>query len=296
VGDAGVTTLRARALDADPFATDVLAALVAAIEVNDLVDREASLPVSVTRDYPAEQFVECFRLSRQLWKEGFDRRGLIALAAGLRRGEALDEEARRWFKQVRARFKHLRFAFFLYSAEHRSPPMLSLVTLVMGELQDAVRVKGMREVRRQATRLQLLLAPPGAQYLARETGRLTPSVSDGFRRFVEGEVASLRPLLAARETGAHAFHAARKVVSRQVSFHDDMRTLYPSDEHRAMARWLATLNGLMGQAHDDLVARNAAGAFRYGRDAFVLPEEIRVRLEALVRLYLGTSNSKPPSA
>jgi hypothetical protein len=296
VGGAGVTTLRAPPLDAEPYAPQVLAALVAAIDINDLVDREAVLPASVTRDYPAERFVEGFRLSRQLWKEAFNRRGLIDLAAGLRRGEALDEEARRWFKQIRARFKHLRFAFFLYSAEHRSPPMLSLVTLVMGELQDAVRVKGVRDVRRQATRLQLLLTEPGARYLAREADRLNPAASDGFRRFVEAEMASLRPLLAARETGAHAFHAARKVVSRQVSFHDDMRTLYPLDEHRAMARWLATLNGLMGQAHDDLVARNAAGAFRYGRDAFVLPEEIRVRLEALVELYLGSSNSKPPSA
>lgn len=291
MGHPGVTTLRAPALDAAPFPAEVLAALVAAIEVNDFVDRDASLPQSATHDYPAERFIEGFRLSRQLWKEGFDRRGLIALAGGLRRGEALDEEARRWFKQVRARFKHLRFAFFLYSAEHRAPPMLSLVTLVMGELQDAVRVKGARDVRRHATRLQLLLAAPGAQYLAREAGRLTPSRSDGFRRFVEAEMTSLRPLLAARETGAHAFHAARKVVSRQVSYHDDMRTLYPSDEHRDMARWLATLNGLMGQAHDDLVARDAAGVFRYRRDTFVLPDEIRARLEALVALYLGTSSS-----
>ena len=62
-----------------------------------------------------------------------------------------------------------------------------------------------------------------------------------------------------------------------------------------MARWLATLNGLMGQAHDDLVARNAAGAFRYRRDTFKLPDEIRARLDALVALYLGTSSSKPSS-
>ena len=291
-----MTTLRGPALDCDPFAPAVLQSLIAAIEINDLVDRNAMLPRTVTRDHPAERFVEGFRLSRQLWQEGFDRHALLDLAGDLRRGVPLDDDKRRWFKQVRARFKHLRFAFFLYSAEHRAPPMLSLVTLVMGELQDATRVKGARDVRRHATRLQLLLAKPGAQYLSRETNRLTPSVSDGFHRFVNSEIASLRPLLAARESGAHAFHAARKVVSRQVSFHDDMRTLHPSAEHRDMARWLATLNGLMGQAHDDLVERHAAGAFHYGRDAFVLPDEIRARLEALVALYLGTSSSKPSSA
>ena len=118
-----------------------------------------------------------------------------------------------------------------------------------------------------------------------------PSDAGGFRRFTLSEIGSLRPLLAAPMTGAHAFHAARKVVSRQVSFHDDMRTLHPSAEHRAMARWLATLNGLMGQLHDDLVARDAAGAFSYARDSFALPHNIRARLEALAGLYLDTSNS-----
>ena len=58
-----------------------------------------------------------------------------------------------------------------------------------------------------------------------------------------------------------------------------------------MARWLATLNGLMGQFHDELVSRNAAGTFSYTRDMFALPDDIRFRLDELVGLYLGTSNS-----
>lgn len=294
-----MTTLHRAELDAIRFAPERIDALVAAIDVNDRIDAHAALPATVGLDHPAERFVEGFGLSRQFWQEGFDRRAVIALAAALRRGERLDADARHGFKQVRARFKHLRFAFFLYGAAHRSPAVLSLVTLVMGELQDAVRVGRTRDIARHAVRLHLLLAGPARLLLAREVDRLTPSDAAGFRRFTLAQVESLRPLLRAPTTGAHAFHAARKVVSRQVSFHDDMRTLHPSAgtaaEHRAMARWLATLNGLMGQFHDDLVTRNAAGTFRYARDTFALPGEIAVRLEALVALYLATSSSNPSS-
>ncbi len=291
-----MTPLPRVALDESAYDAETLDALVAAIDVNDLIDLHAPLPQELALDFPPERFVEGFRLSRQLWQLGFDRAGLIDLAARLRRGETIDEAQRHWFKQVRARFKHLRFAFFLYSQQHRSPKMMSLVTLVMGELQDAVKVKGRAEVRRQASRLYLLLKAPTWRLLTREADRFVPSDAAGFRRFTLSEMASLQPLLSSPAIGAHAFHAGRKVISRQVSFHDDMRTLYPAEEHRAMARWLATLNGLMGQFHDDLVARNASGSFSYARDTFALPDDIRSRLGEIATLYLGTSSSVPSAS
>lgn len=278
-------------LDSRPYPAATLDRLVEAIDVNDLVDRAALRPDAVDLDYSPERFVEGFRLSRQLWQEGFDRDRLVALAADLRRGGTFDENGRAALKAVRARFKHLRFAFFLYSAAHRSPAMLSLVTLIMGELQDAVRVKGHRAIRRRALQLQLMLATPGERLLRHEADRLAPSDAAGFRRFTLAQIASLRPLLTTPTVTAHDFHAARKVVSRQVSFHDDMRTLYDGDEHLVMARWLATLNGLMGQAHDDLVAAHAMGTFDYGRQSFALPGEIGDRIAALIDLYFGTSSS-----
>lgn len=278
-----------------PFAPEVMDALMAAIDVNDAIDPAAPLPATVCLDYPTEQFVEGFRLSRQLWAEGFDRDALIAVGTRLWRGETLDDEARHAFKQVRARLKHLRFAFFLYSAAHRSPTTLSLLTLVMGELQDSMRVGNLRTARTQAARLRWLLARPVWPLVARDFNRFVRSDTPGFRRFTLSQIAALRPVLATPRIGAHAFHSARKIVSRQVSFHDDMRTLHPSIEHRAMARWLATLNGLMGQIHDELVGRNAAGTFDYARDTFLLDQEIATRIAALIALYLGTSNSNPSS-
>ena len=278
-------------LDLPRFAPEQLAALLAAIDVNDKIDHRAELPSAVSLDQPAKHFVAGFRLSRQLWQEGFDWRALNAMAARLRAGESLSAAEQRSFKQIRARFKHLRFAYFLYDARHRSPPILSLVTLVLGELQDAFRVRGGREIWRQATALRLLLTRPVRLLLVRETDHFRPSDPASFRAFTLAEIASLRPLLATAAASAHAFHAGRKVVSRQVSFHDDMRTLHPSAEHREMARALATLNGLMGHLHDELIARDAAGAFSYAQDTFALPDDIRARLQKLVGLYLGTSSS-----
>ena len=288
-----MTLLHRAALHARPFAPEVLAALIEAIDINDVVDLDAPLPRSVRLDVDPERLIEGFRLSRQLWREGFDAPAVAALAVRFRRGDARPDDAHR-FKLIRARFKHLRFAFFLYADAHRSPPLLSLVTLEMGELQDAVRVRP-GAVPRRAAALRVLLAAPVRLLLARETNRFRPSDAAGFRRFTLAQIASLRPLLAAPAVGAHAFHAARKVVSRQVSFHDDMRVLFGDEEHRVMARWLATLNGLMGKFHDDLVAQDAAGTFHYRRSLFSLPAAIRTRLEALVVLYLGTSSSEPPS-
>lgn len=291
-----MTALRRAALDASPYPSAVIEALVRAIDVNDRIDPDAPPPARIAVDCPAERLVEGFRLSRQLWREGVDRHTLIALTDRVRAGGSLDEDARRALKQVRARFKHLRFAFYLYARAHRSPAMLSLVTLILGELQDALRVKGSRDVRRRALQLRLLLAAPLWRRLHGEADRLVPSDAAGFGRFTLGQIASLRPLLAAPTVTAHAFHAGRKVVSRQVSFHDDMRVLYGGVEHIGMARWLATLNGLMGAAHDDLVARHAAGAFDYPRERFALSDDIRHRLNVLITLYRGTSSSDPASA
>lgn len=284
-------TLRRGALDAIRFPPATLDALVAAIDVNDRIDLSATLPESVILDIRPERLIDGFALSRQLWREGFDWRRLLLLAKDLRHGGPLDDGERRWFKQARARFKHLRFAFFLYSAGHRSPPLLSLVTLVLGELQDAVRVRGPDDVRRHARRLELLLTAPARALLMRETDRFEPGDVASFRQFTRSQMATIQPLLAAPLTDAHAFHAARKVVSRQVSFHDDMRTLHPSPDHLAFARALATINGLMGRFHDDLVARDASGEFRYRQDLFMLPDDIRSHLQALVALYLGASSS-----
>ncbi|MEN2787218.1 hypothetical protein ACFOKI_04815 [Sphingomonas qilianensis] len=267
------------------FSQAQLDALFAAILVNDVVDAAVQLPPAIRLDYPTGHLADGFALSRQLWETGFDRGALIAMATKLGREGTIDATEQLWFKHVRAKFKHLRFAFVLYGVEHRCPPTFKAVTTSMGHLQDAFRNGRPGAVTRQAVLLRLLLARMPLAVLGREIIRMKPSDSADFRRFTLGQIGELRAMLAADRVTGHQFHVARKIVSRQVSFHDDMRTIHPSPEHLALSRYLSAINGLMGQYHDGLVLRKVSGELDYARETFAFPPDIRARLLALVGGY-----------
>jgi len=267
------------------FSQARLDALFAAILVNDVVDATAELPPAIRVDYPTGHLADGFALSRQLWEEGFDRAALIAMATRLGRDHTLDAGEQLWFKHVRAKFKHLRFAFVLYGADHRCPPAFKAVTTSMGHLQDAFRIGRRGAVARQAAVLRLLLARVPLAVLRREVVRMKPSDSADFRRFTLAQIGALRAMLAAGRVTGHQFHVARKIVSRQGAFHDDMRLLHPAEEHHLTAPYLSTINGLMGQFHDGLVLRKASGDLDYTRETFAFPPDIRQRLTALAGRY-----------
>ncbi|MEG3089447.1 hypothetical protein [Sphingomonas sp. PB4P5] len=267
------------------FSPAQLDALFAAILVNDVVDAAVELPATIRVDYPTGHLADGFALSRQLWETGFDREALIALATRLGRDGAIDAIEQLWFKHIRAKFKHLRFAFVLYGAEHRCPATFKAVTTSMGHLQDAFRGGRRGAVARQAAVLRLLLARVPLVVLKREIARMKPSDSADFRRFTLAQIAELRGMLATDTITGHKFHVARKIVSRQVSFHDDMRSIHAADEHLAMSRYLSAINGLMGQYHDGLVLRKVSGELDYARETFAFPPDIRARLTALVDRY-----------
>ncbi|MFC3579584.1 hypothetical protein [Sphingomonas hylomeconis] len=267
------------------FSDAQLDRLFAAILVNDVVDPSVDLPPAIRVDYPSGHLADGFALSRQLWEEGFDRAALIAMATKLGREGTIDATEQLWFKHVRAKFKHLRFAFVLYGAEHRCPATFKAVTTAMGHLQDAFRGGRRGAVARQAAVLRLLLARVPLAVLGREIVRMKPSDSGDFRRFTLGQIAELRTMLGTDTVTGHTFHVARKIISRQVSFHDDMRTIHPADEHVTMSRYLSAINGLMGQFHDGLVLRKASGDLDYARETFAFPADIRQRLTSLVERY-----------
>lgn len=262
-------------------------ALFAAILVNDVVDAAVDLPAVIRIDYPAGQLRDGFAISRDLWAEGFDRHALIAMTTTLRREGALDVAAQLRFKHIRAKFKHLRFAFVLYGAEHRCPPAFKAVTTAMGHLQDAFRGGRRAAASRYALVLRGLLTPLPLTLARREVARVRLSEPAGFRAFTLAQIATLRGWLEDDTMTGHRFHVARKIVSRQVSFHDDMRVLQSAPEHHQLSRYLSAINGLMGQHHDELVARKARGELDYARDAIALPPDIRRRLTALVARYPG---------
>lgn len=267
------------------FSRDQLDRLFDAILVNDVVDASVMLPQAIRVDYHDTHLRDGFAISRDLWAAGYDRAALIDLVGKLGRGGAIEAHEQLWFKHVRAKFKHLRFAFVLYGREHRCPATFKAVTTAMGHLQDAFRGRRRGAVTRYAAVLRLLLARPPMLLVEREIGRVELADGADFRAFTLAQIAELRMMLAPPTITAHRFHVARKIVSRQVSFHDDMRTIHPSPEHRMLSRYLGAINGLMGQFHDELVLRKTGGTLDYARETFAMPGDIRGRLTALVARY-----------
>ena len=78
----------------------------------------------------------------------------------------------------------------------------------------------------------------------------------------------LQTLIASPALTGHQFHNVRKIVSRQVSFYDTLRSIDPDNrEARQISRFLAAINGLMGDRHDVMVADKLAGGDIYDRPA-----------------------------
>lgn len=278
---------RRAARDEPRFSVAQREALFAAVLVDDEVDARTALPDTIALDYTEAQLRACFAISRQLWEAGVRRGELLSLARALRRDGDLGAADRKRFKHERACFKHLRFAFALYDARHRYPTVLDWMTTAMGHLQDAFKNGRRAAAKREAALFRLFLAELPQRLLAREIDGFRPGSAASFRKETLRQVATLRRVLSADTVTGAQFHATRKIVSREVSFYDSLRTIEPSPQAYRMSRSLAAINGLMGAMHDELVVERIAGTRDYHREPFALPDEIRRRLETLVARYPG---------
>lgn len=260
-------------------------ALFEAILVDDVVDAATRLPDRIVFDYPADTLRSCFGLCRALWQGGFDRAMLIGMSAQLIRGKPLDDRQRRQFKAVRAKFKHFRYAYRLYGAEHHVPSLLDRVTIVMGKLQDAIRNRHRLASIGHALSLRLLLLAPYVRRLEREARDVAMSGAGSFRAMFEEDAARLSSLVAQPMITGRELHAGRKIIGRHVSFYDTLRTLAPSSNAHDMSRSLSAINGLMGELHDRLVEQKLIDPRSYDQDRFAMPADITRRLAELVAGY-----------
>ena len=253
-----------------------------AILVDDVVDAETRLPARIGFDYPADTLQACFALCRDLWSTGFDRPMLVAMIAQLLRGRPLDDLQRRRFKAVRAKFKHFRYAYRLYGADHQVPQSFDRVTIVMGKLQDAIRNHQRAATISHALALRLLLSRPFVRRLERDARNVAMTDAASFRRMFEDDAARLTTLIAQPTVSGRELHAGRKIIGRQVSFYDTLRTLAPSQDAYDMSRSLSAINGLMGELHDELIEEKMIDSTAYDSDRFAMPADIARRLAELV--------------
>ncbi|MCI2009028.1 MAG: hypothetical protein LKJ54_09855 [Acetobacter peroxydans] len=271
------------------FPHDTLDALMAAIEVDDVVDDYIALPERIPDSFSQTQLAECLNLCRQLWLEGPPRAELAGLAHRLVGRRDLQPQERAAFKHIRARYKHMGFAFGLYTPAHKRPFLYEATSTLMGEAQDAFRNGYGGRVFLFGVGISVL-ATPFFDGLRRRTVQMAEvDRADAINQHLRAEIARIPAFLDASGLTGARFHALRKIISRHVAFFDTLRVLYPAEDIYRLARFLSAINGLMGQKHDELVQAALSGTLRYQTDIFPIPDTIRILLEQLCRAYPGLS-------
>jgi hypothetical protein len=260
-------------------------ALFAAVLVHDQLYPEAILPDAIHLDYTTEQLNECFQLCQQLWQAGRNRKHLCQMIDKIYTQGELNTEDQYAYYCMRAKIKHLRFAFVMFDDRHKYPRIFHWMTAVMGHLQDVLKNAQHSNVKVAAFLVKVFLSKPFYAIAVNEIEQFQPSSSKSFRQYVLHEMHFIRMYLAKGPVTSHEFHEMRKVISRQVAMYDNFKTLYPSAYHQSISQCVSTLNGLMGSLHDELIAKKFNKSQHYYKDKFVMPYEIKRRLEQLTSKY-----------
>jgi len=266
------------------FPASTIDALFQAVEIDDVVDPEVSLPDPIRPGGSDQEMRRCFALCLQFWEDGVRRDELLRLTGLLLRDGDLSAANRLRYKHIRARYKHLRFALALYSVRHKPPLLFAATVALMGHLQDAFRNGHSAAVTRHARALRLLLAWPLWAWTRRALLRCRLDSAEGFAAYGRAQMRRLEEMTEQPFLTGPQFHAVRKIVSRQVSFCDTRRSLAPNDHDYRMSRFLSAINGLMGSRHDEMVEQALSGARPY-RAPMALDADIKDRLIRLIAAH-----------
>jgi hypothetical protein len=272
-------------LNQPSFSKEQCDVLFAAVLVHDELYPDAKLPDAIHLDYSQEQLAQCYHLCQQLWLDGVDRTQLSLMIEKIYQQGFLSAEDKIIYHGMRAKIKHLRFAYVTFDERHRYPRMFHWMTGVMGNLQDAFKHNQRSALVRSALLVRFLLTKFFYALITKEMGCFQPSTPESFQHYVHDEINFIRLHLTKKEITGKEFHEMRKVISRQVAMYDNLKTLYPSAYHRSISEYLSTLNGLMGSMHDALIAKKFDKSQDYYADTFVMPEEIKQRLIDLTNKY-----------
>lgn len=267
------------------FSTETTELLFAAVEEDDIVDANFSLPQQIELPCSQDELRNNYALCLQFWEDGFTRAELLGLVNDFLRGREMSAAARLRYKYIRARYKHLRFAQRLYSKKHASGRLFNLTTVLLGHFQDAFRNGNQKNLNLYGMLLRLFLSRPVWSLVSHALRHLELETESGFVAYRQDQMRLLQKLIANPQLTGKEFHDVRKIVSQQVSFYDTLRSLEPDNvEARKISRFMAAINGLMGDRHDVMVADKLAGGNSYDRPA-VLDIDIRQRLESLLAKY-----------
>lgn len=228
---------------------------------------------------------ECYRLCWQLLERGVnipDFRRLVLTI--IRRGGTEDAEEKQAFKYARARFKHIRFACANMDERHRYPWSVNLVTSLMGHMQDAFKNRQKGKTILWGALLWAALMPPFYNIVRWQLADFRPASVSSLMTYFADQNRKIKTALKDDKVTGHKFHNIRKIISRRISFNDTLRVIHPANWNHQMSFYLATINGLMGDMHDELVEKQIRGEQDYTQFAFPIPDSILSRLKTLLKL------------
>lgn len=96
------------------FPLEVIERLFIAVDDNDVIDTQVSLPPTITLRCSPEIIHDNYALCLRFWLDGVNRKELLRLTLKQAKGKILTDDERKTYKYMRARYKHLRFAQRLY--------------------------------------------------------------------------------------------------------------------------------------------------------------------------------------
>lgn len=266
------------------FSSDTLARLQEAIDSDDIIDPRAPVPASFLHDCADTTVQSCYALCLQFWAQCADRRTMVRVVNQLVRNRPTSEADHRAYKQIRASYKHLRFAQRLYLKRHKSELFFWWLTGTMGDLQDAFKNGARGSVLRRGLVLRLLLTRPVWAWINWRARRSALDSAAGLLNYRRARMRDLqRGLTRTLFTGTQ-FHTLRKITSEQVSYYDTLYALHPSADLLRAMRYVGHINGLMGARHDEMVAAALSGTRDYGAPA-PMDADIRTCLETFTQLY-----------
>ncbi|NOS96851.1 MAG: hypothetical protein HOP25_00050 [Methylotenera sp.] len=272
-------------LDEPLFTKEQCDTLFAAVLVHDDIYPNATLPDKIHLNYTQDELKQCYRICRQMWKQGVDRAELNKHIAKLMWNRPFSEEDKLTYHNIRAKIKHLRFAYVACDERHRYPKRFHVMTAIMGGLQDAFKNNQKYTIIGLAAIVRLCLSPVFYHFIEKEMDDFKPSTPESYRKYILSEIDFIRHHLAKEVVTSEEFHKVRIVISRQVALYDNLKTLYPSDYHTSISQYISTINGLMGSMHDKLITEKFNKTRDYYKDAFEMPTEIRERLTNLTQKY-----------
>ncbi|WP_113650400.1 hypothetical protein [Escherichia albertii] len=267
------------------FPLEVSERLFIAVEEDDVVDAEVSLPPTITLRCTSDIIHDNYALCLKFWLDGVKRKELLRLTLKQAAGDELSTDERKQYKYMRARYKHLRFAQRLYLKKHQAGFLFGKTTVFLGRFQDGFRNGKKNIVSYYGNLLRVYLSSP-VWWLVNYSLRHSQLESvNGFIAYRQAQMRMLKEIVSSPLLTGREFHDVRKIISQQVSYYDTLRSIDPENkEALQISRFLAAINGLMGDKHDEMVADDMENRQSY--DAPVaLDSNIRQRLELLISRF-----------